>query len=262
VRAVNLIPADQRTDAAIGSGRSQGAAYAVLALVGGVALLALLYGMARHHVSSDKAKAATLNAKYQQIQSTAQGLASYSSFIAMREERVRAVAQLIESRFDWAHAFHELGRVLPKDVSIESLDGTVGESGKGSSSSSSSAPAAKGSSGSTGSTGSTGATGASSASAVASATPPGSVPQFTLQGCATSQAEVARTLNRLRLIDGVNEVTLESSTKSASSGSSSGSSAECTATAFAIQVTFEPLPGAAAQGSTTAAPVSTSGGAR
>jgi Tfp pilus assembly protein PilN len=251
VRAVNLIPADQRTDAAIGSGRSQGAAYAVLALLAGVALLALLYGMARHHVSSDKAKAATLNAKYQQIQGTAQGLASYSSFIAMREERVRAVAQLVESRFDWAHAFHELGRVLPKDASIASLDGTVGESGGASSSSSSSAPAAKGS------------TGASSASAVASATPPGSVPQITLQGCATSQAEVARTLNRLRLIDGVSEVTLQSSTKSASSGSSSGSSssAQCAATAFAIQVTFEPLPGAGAQGSRTS-PVSTSGGAR
>jgi len=252
VRAVNLIPPDQRTDAAIGGGRSKGVAYAVLALLGGVALLALLYGMARHHVSSDKAKAATLNAKYQQIQGTAQGLASYSSFIAMREERVRAVAQLVESRFDWAHAFHELGRVLPKDASIDSLDGTVGESGGASSSSSSSAPAAKGS------------TGASSASAVASATPPGSVPQITLQGCATSQAEVARTLNRLRLIDGVSEVTLQSSTKSASSGSSSGSSssAQCAATAFAIQVTFEPLPGAGAQGSSTASPVSTSGGAR
>jgi len=216
VRAVNLIPADQRTDAAIGGGRSQGAAYAVLALLGGVALLALLYGMARHHVSSNEAKAATLNAKYQQIQGTAQGLARFSSFVAMREERVRAVAQLVESRFDWAHAFHELGRVLPKDASIDSLDGSVGESGGGSSSSSSSAPAAKASSG---------ATGASSASAVSSATPPGSVPQITLQGCATSQAEVARTLNRLRLIDGVSEVTLESSTKSASAGSATVTSA-------------------------------------
>jgi Tfp pilus assembly protein PilN len=258
VRAVNLIPADQRTDAAIGSGRSQGAAYAVLALLGGVALLALLYGMARHHVSSDKAKAATLNAKYQQIQGAAQGLARYSSFIAMREERVRAVAQLVESRFDWAHAFHELGRVLPKGASIDSLDGTVGESGSGSSSSSSSASTGKGS------TGSTGARGASSASAVTSATPPGSVPLITLQGCATSQAQVARTLNRLRLIDGVSEVTLQSSTNSASGGSSSGSSStgQCAATAFAIQVTFEPLPGGGAQGSGTASPVSASGGAR
>jgi len=256
VRAVNLIPADQRTDAAIGGGRSQGAAYAVLALLGGVALLALLYGMARHHVSSDKAKAATLNAKYQQIQGTAQGLASYSSFIAMREERVRAVAQLVESRFDWAHAFHELGRVLPKDASIDSLEGTVGEPGSGSSSSASSAPAGKS------------ATGAGSAAAVASATPPGSVPQITLQGCATSQAQVARTLNRLRLIDGVSEVTLQSSTKSASAGSAGGSSSssggQCGATAFTVQISFEPLPGAGAQGSgaPAPAPVSASGGAR
>ena len=158
----------------------------------------------------------------------------------------------------FAHAFHELGRVLPKGASIESLDGTVGEAGGGSSSSSSGASAGKGSSGATGTTG------ARSSSAVASATPPGSVPQITLQGCATSQAQVARTLNRLRLIDGVGEVTLQSSTNSASAGSSPGSSSsgQCAATAFAIQVTFEPLPGAGAQGSGTASPVSTSGGAR
>ncbi len=51
--------------------------------------------------------------------------------------------------------------------------------------------------------------------AVTSATPPGSVPTFTLSGCATSQSEVAQTLDRLRLIDGVSEVTLQSSTKPA-----------------------------------------------
>ena len=257
MRAVNLIPPDQRTDAAIGGGRSQGAAYAVLALLGGVALLALLYGMARHDVSSRRAKVVTLTAKYQQIQGTAQGLAQYSSFIKLREERVRAVSQLIESRFDWAHAFHELGRVLPEHASIDSLDGIAGpESSGGSSSSASSSSAGKGSTGSAGSA----ASGATGASAVASATPPGSVPQITLQGCATSQAEVARTLNRLRLIDGVGEVTLESSIKAASGGSSTGptSSGQCAATAFTIQLTFEPLPGG---GASASAPAST-GGAR
>ena len=49
----------------------------------------------------------------------------------------------------------------------------------------------------------------------ASATPPGSVPTFTLGGCATSQSEVALTLQRLRLIDGVSKSTLQSSTKPA-----------------------------------------------
>ena len=38
--------------------------------------------------------------------------------------------QLVNSRFDWAGAFHELGRVLPSNVSLTSLSGTVG-SGSG-----------------------------------------------------------------------------------------------------------------------------------
>jgi Tfp pilus assembly protein PilN len=273
VRAVNLLPADQRVDASIGGGRSQGAAYAILALLGGVALLALMYGMARHQASSRRAKVMTLNAKVQQVQGAAQRLAPYTSFVALREERVRAVSQLVEARFDWAHAFHELGRVLPKDASVTSLDGSVGsssESGGGSSSGSSGSSAGKGSTGASGSASSAGpsATSASpssgsSSSTVASATPPGSVPVINLSGCATSQAEVARTLNRLRLIDGVSEVTLQSSTQSSGGGSGSGSSAkgQCSSgPAFTIQLTFEPLPagGASAPSATGAA----TGGAR
>ena len=53
-------------------------------------------------------------------------LAPYTSFIALRQQRMQAVEQLVDSRFDWAHAFHEFGRVLPLEVSITSLHGTVG----------------------------------------------------------------------------------------------------------------------------------------
>ena len=170
-------------------------------MVAGLALLALLYGTARHEISSRRAKAASLVAQTQRAQATVAQLAPYTSFLAMREQRVKAVSELAQSRFDWAHAFHELGRVLPADASITSLTGTVG-SASGSSTSSTS-----------------GSTAAASA-AVTSATPPGSVPAFTLSGCATSQTEVAQTLNRLRLIDGVSNVTLQSSTKPSASGAS------------------------------------------
>ena len=44
----------------------------------------------------------------------------------MREQRVQAVDALVNSRFNWAQAFHEFGRVLPSNVSLTSLDGTVG----------------------------------------------------------------------------------------------------------------------------------------
>ena len=86
---------------------------------------------------------------------------------------------------------------------------------------------------------------------MASATPPGSVPTFTLAGCTTSQAEVALTLDRLRLIDGVSEVTLQSSAKGGSTGGSgsAGGSGGCEV-AFNVTVTFDALPTLPASGST------------
>jgi Tfp pilus assembly protein PilN len=253
MRAVNLIPTDERRGPSIPTGRSGGAAYIVLVLLGGLAVFALLYGLADRQISSRHAEVASLTARTQQAQARAGELASYASFLQMREQRVQAVSQLVDSRFDWAHAFQELGRVLPAGkVSLGSLDGTVGTSPSGSSPSSSSASPATGSS-------------------VASATPPGSIPSFSLAGCATSQAEVALMLNRLRLIDGVSEVTLQSSTKSGTAGGGGGTGASCEGgdASFSVQVTFDAIPSAptaagsgavstAATGSASSTPVSTS----
>ncbi len=231
MRAVNLVPVDQRGGPGPAAGRSEGGAYAVLILLAGVAGLAFLYGTARHEVSSRRAKAATLVAETQQAQAEAAQLAPYTSLLTMREQRVQAVSQLAQSRFDWAYAFHELGRVLPKDASITSLSGTVG-SGGGSSTSSSSSSSSSGAS-------------ASASATVTSATPPGSVPTFSLSGCATSQAEVAQTLNRLRLMNGVSSVALQSSTKaSGGSGGGGGGSGGCASAdpAFSVTIDFDPLP--------------------
>jgi Tfp pilus assembly protein PilN len=242
MRAVNLIPAEQRGGSAIGAGRSEGGAYAVLVLLGGLAVFALLYGVAHHQISSRRAQAASLAAQAQQAQASAAQLTPYTSFIALREQRVQAVSALVDSRFDWAHAFHELGRVLPPEASISSLSGTIGSAAPVSSTAA--APASS----------TAGASPAAASAAVTSVTPPGSVPTFTLSGCATSQSAVALTLDRLRLIDGVGEVTLQSSTKSTSSGASAGSGG-CSASdpIFTVQVTFDPLPAASAITSSTAA---------
>ncbi len=220
MRAVNLVPVDQRGGSGPAAGRSEGGAYAVLVLLAGLAGLVLLYGTARHEISSRRAKAATLVAETQQAQAEAAQLAPYTSFLAMREQRVQAVSELAQSRFDWAYAFHELGRVLPKDASISSLSGTIGSAGGTSSS-----------------------TAASASATVTSATPPGSVPVFTLSGCATSQAEVAQTLNRLRLMNGVSSVSLQSSSKAAgSSGASNAGGCPGSDPAFNVTIDFDPLP--------------------
>ncbi len=241
MRAVNLIPSgDGRGGVGVGVGRSQGAAYAVLGVIAGLAVLALLYGVARHQVSSKRTQLATLQASTQRAHESASGLSSYTDFLTLREQRVKAVTSLVESRFDWAKSLHELSRVLPRDASISSLEGTIGSATGASSTSSSSA----------------------SGASVSSATPPGSVPTFTLAGCTTSQAEVALILQRLRLIDGVAKVALQSSAKSTTSASSS-SAAQCSngRASFSVQLTFAPLP-AASTSSASSTQLTSDGGER
>jgi Tfp pilus assembly protein PilN len=223
MRAVNLIPSEQRSGGSV-AGRSDGAAFVVLGLLGGLAILALLYGISRHQIASRQSQAAALTAQAQQAQSRAQQLSPYASFMAMREQRLQAISELVGDRFDWAHTLHELGRVLPYTASLTSIQGTVGTTST-TAASAAATTTAKGTS-----------------APVASATPAGTTPTLTVAGCATSQSEVAQTLVRLHLIDGVSNVTLQSSTKSSSGGSSSSGGCPSGDPAFTAQVTFQPLP--------------------
>jgi Tfp pilus assembly protein PilN len=237
MRAVNLIPSEQRGGGAVGA-RSEGAAFAVLGLLAGIAVLTLMYGLAHHKLSSRRSEAAALAVRAAQVQAQAAQLAPYTSFVALREQRLQAISTLIGSRFDWSAAMGELSRVLPSDVSLSSLQGTIGTTtgstlgskGSAASPSPSSSPSSS----------------ATATATVSSATPPGAVPTFTLAGCAASQVVVAQTLVRLRLVSGVSNVTLQSSTKTGGSGAgaSSGSTGGCPSgdPVFSAQVTFQPLP--------------------
>jgi len=223
MRAVNLIPVEQRRrGGARLAGRSGGAAYVVIGLICGLAVMALLYGLADHEIGAKQAEATRLSAEAQQAQSEASRLAPYTSFVSMREERLKATQELANTRFDWAHVMHELGRVLPSEAALTAVTGTVGAATPGASSTT--APAA----------------GASAASkTVTSATPAGSTPTFTVTGCAKSQSAVALTMNRLRLIDGVSEVSLEGSSKTGGGG---GSSCPAGYPSFSMTVAFDALP--------------------
>jgi hypothetical protein len=181
-------------------------------------------------------------------------LAPYTTFIASANQRAQEVSQLIASRFDWSHAFNDLGRVLPRTAALATLSGTVGSGGPGASAA---------------------AQATAAAAAGGSATPAGSTPTFSLSGCATSQSEVALTLQRLRLMDGVAEVTLQASTKSGGGGAAGGASTGAAGggggcgpngATFTAQVSFQPLPALPATpgGGTTSTgtPVSTGAGSQ
>ncbi len=230
MKAVNLIPAEQRAGGAPVAGESQGAAFLVLGLFAGLAVLAVLYGIAAHQVSSRKGEVASVTAQAQATQARANELAPYTTFKAMYEQRQTAVNTLVNTRFDWAHAFHELARVMPPGASLTSVKATIGSSTVGASTTGAATAATK-----------------TTSTTVASATPPGTVPTFTLAGCTLSQTFTAQTMLRLRLIDGVTNVTLQSSTKNASGGSaggggSGGGSCPKGDPAFAMTVTFAGLP--------------------
>jgi Tfp pilus assembly protein PilN len=236
MKAVNLIPGEQGQGGGSITGRSGGGALIVLGLLAGLAALILMYGRAHHQISSQDGEVATLTAQANAIQARTGRLTPYAAFVSMADQRVQTVSQLVQARFDWSHALHELGRVLPAGTALGSLHGSVGAAGT-SPSASASTPAA-------------GATPASS-------TPPGSTPVFTLTGCATSQSEVAQTLQRLRLMDGASDVQLQSSTKSGAGGA--GSSAGCPSgdPSFSVQIVFAGLPAAPAPSASAATTPST-----
>jgi Tfp pilus assembly protein PilN len=251
MRAVNLIPGEQRQGAGGLSdltGRSGGAALILLGVVVGLAVMIAMYGSAHHSIASQDGEVAQIKAQTSAVEARAGRLTPYTNFVSMADRRTETVAQLVQARFDWSHALHELGRVLPAGTSLSSLHGTVGAAGT-TTGASASAPAAT--------AGATGATPASS-------TPPGSTPVFTLTGCATGQTVVAQALQRLRLMDGASEVQLQSSTKSSTGGVSgasggSGATGGCPGSdpAFTTQVTFVGLPAAPATSTSGAAGAAT-----
>jgi Tfp pilus assembly protein PilN len=231
MKAVNLIPGEQGQGAGGYIGRSGGGALIVLGLLAALAALVAMYGSAHHRISSQTGEVASLTAQADAIQARTGRLTPYTDFVSMADQRTQTVSELVQARFDWSHALHELGRVLPAGTALASLHGTVG-------------PAGAGSSATTATTAAAGATPASS-------TPPGSTPVFTLTGCATSQANVAQTLQRLKLMNGATEVQLQSSTKSGTGGSSSGAGCPSGDPAFSVQILFTGLPAASAPSAPT-----------
>jgi Tfp pilus assembly protein PilN len=243
MKAVNLIPGEQRQGGGSLTGRSGGGALVLLGLLAGLAALVAMYGSAHHRISSQAGEVASFTAQANAIQARTGRLMPYTSFVSMADQRTQTVSQLVQARFDWSHALHELGRVLPAGTALGSLHGTVGAAGQ-SSAPSAAAPAAAGSS-------------------PASSTPPGSTPVFTLTGCATSQSVVAQTLQRLRLMDGASEVQLQSSTKSGGGSSSSSGSCPSGDPVFSVQIVFAGLPATSAPSApagTSASTVAAHGG--
>lgn len=190
MRAVNLIPSDQQRGAGGTAGRSGGAAYVLLGTLALLVVLAGAYVFTGKSVTDKKTQLADVTAQAAAAEAQASSLTSYTKFAAIRAKRVETVSQLAAGRFDWSHALREVARVLPENAWLTTLTATTSP---------------------TVSVGG-GASGLRSSL---------SVPALQIQGCTTSQASVAKLIARLRLIDGVDRVSLEDSTRLAQVSKSS-----------------------------------------
>lgn len=218
MRPINLIPVEDRRGE-----RAPLRAGPLSYVLVGFLLLAFLgvYVMVTtgNTISERKATLAGLEQQLESTQARAEALQSFTDFATLEQTRTQTVSDLARSRFDWERIMRELALVIPGDVSLSSVTGSVSSEA--------------GSDG--GSTESPGVEGITS-------------PTLTMSGCGSGHESVARFVAALRDIDGVTRVGLASSAESSAAGAASAaapaagsaSGTDCVgAASFDVTVAFD-----------------------
>lgn len=252
MRAVNLIPSDARRGGAGGPGRSGGAVYGLLAVLAALLIGATAYVLTANSVNHQRAELAGTRSQLRAVRAQSKALAPYRKFAALERSRSSAIRSLVRARFPWERVLRDLSHVVPADVTLTSFTGT--------------------------------ATGQAPAGGTAAATPPPSTatststsagstaaPTVALSGCARNHDEVARLLVHLRLVDGVTDATLQSSTKGQANGASGGATSSASSAGgagagcpgdfaqFSATITFTAPTAPAAPTGSTATPTAATG---
>ena len=124
MRPVNLIPVDQRR----GDRSPMRTGKFSYVLIGGLALALLAVialAFTSKQVSDRKNEVTDLKVQEQQATAKAQSLQSFADFRAMQQSRSDTVTSLAQSRFDWQRVLNELARVIPSNIWLVQLAGTV-----------------------------------------------------------------------------------------------------------------------------------------
>jgi Tfp pilus assembly protein PilN len=193
MRPINLIPSEQRRGA-----RKAGGPFGYV-LIGGLAIL--LAGVAllvstNNQISTSKAEVVEIEAQTRQAQARAASLAAYTKLEETHELRIATVTSLADSRFDWDRVLRELALILPEDIWLTNLSGSV-------------SPAAQVSDG--------------AASALRGGV---AGPAIEILGCGRNHDSVAGFVSALRDIDGITRVGMEYSKLTEVEGGAESGSAE------------------------------------
>lgn len=214
VKAVNLIPSEQRAAAKPVAGRTAGpaadrplGAYVILAvLVFAIAAMAL-HTLTSNSIKENEAELQRVEQEASAISAQATALQKFADFKQLADSRSETVRAIATSRFPWPETLEDISRALPADVYISAFDGTtLGESG-----------------------------GSSLRGAI-------QAPSIQLNGCTDEQATVARLMSRLRDVRGVTRVTLAKSERTDTVGSAAAPAPATAEDGPNGAVTTEPCP--------------------
>jgi Tfp pilus assembly protein PilN len=189
MRAVNLLPREQ-----VEQKREARNPVALVAMIGGaVVVLALVAGFLLANRSVDRQKQALASARAELAANPAKKLSAQtqafrSTVLTQREQRSLALASALGDRVAWDRILRRMALVMPDDVWLTSLVGTM--------------PLQSATSTTTATT--------STSTTTPSVLPP-TATALTLQGYTYSQASVARLLERLQVLPDLKNVQLKQS---------------------------------------------------
>lgn len=254
MKPVNLLPVSERRN--LPAKRLENSSVVVLGILAVLLLGGLYYVSTNNKINGARSDIATDQQRTAVAKARTAQLGSFARFAKIKQTREDSVRQLATQRFDWERLMREVALVLPAGTQVTSLDA------------SSSGQAAGASGGTPSASPSTSSPSTSSGSSGAAS----GQPSLQIAGCATSQPEVATMMVRLRAMDRVDDVSLQSSAKNGTGGASGSSSApqsdgagqagDCRKNyTFAVTVTFKPADTDTGTGSGKGTPTRLGGGA-
>ena len=124
MKAVNLIPADLRGGGAAPT-RAGNGVYVLLGALFMCVVLAGAWGIVGRSIADKKTELAQVTTEADAAEVKANRLAPYSKYADLRTKRADTVRSLARSRFNWPFALREVSRVMPDNVWLTGLTGTV-----------------------------------------------------------------------------------------------------------------------------------------
>ena len=124
MRSVNLIPPEEQR----GDRAPMRTGVFTYVLIGGLSVLLLLVvavALTSKQISDRKSEKADLVKQLADETARAQSVAAFTQFAQVEQNRATTLATLAESRFDWSRVLNEFARVLPPDIWLSRLAGTV-----------------------------------------------------------------------------------------------------------------------------------------